>query len=120
MDLLEGLGFHVPEYLTMDYLSAQRAHTAALQALEAGQKLEQMSVNVREGFVAFNSPPVFFGWHFVANIPALLITAAITYLVYIGIKETKIIDAFTNPYKFDRNIQLILDGINNATLSTAI
>ena len=89
VDLLEGLGFHVPEYLTMDYLSAQRAHTAALQALEAGQKLEQMSVNVREGFVAFNSAPVLFGWHFVANIPALLITAAITYLVYIGIKETK-------------------------------
>lgn len=89
VDLLEGLGFHVHEYLTMDYLSAQRAHTAALQALEAGQKLEQMSVNVREGFVAFNSAPVLFGWHFVANIPALLITAAITYLVYIGIKETK-------------------------------
>ena len=89
VDLLEGLGFHVPEFLTMDYLSAQRAHVAALQALEAGQKLEQMSVNVREGFVAFNSAPVFFGWHFVANIPALLITAAITYLVYIGIKETK-------------------------------
>jgi amino acid transporter len=89
VDLLEGLGIHVPEYLTMDYLSAQRAHSAALQALEAGQKLEQMSVNVREGFVAFNSAPVLFGWHFVANIPALLITAAITYLVYIGIKETK-------------------------------
>ena len=89
VDLLEGLGFHVPEFLTMDYLSAQRAHVAALQALEAGQKLEQMSVNVREGFVAFNSAPILFGWHFVANIPALFITAAITYLVYIGIKETK-------------------------------
>jgi len=89
VDLLEGLGFHVPEYLTMDYLSAQRAHSTAIQALETGQKLEQMSVNVREGFVAFNSAPVLFGWHFVANIPALLITAAITYLVYIGIKETK-------------------------------
>ena len=89
VDLLEGLGFHVPEFLTMDYLSAQRAHSTAIQALEAGQKLEQMSVNVREGFVAFNSAPVLFGWHFVANIPALLITAAITYLVYIGIKETK-------------------------------
>jgi len=89
VDLLEGLGFHVPEFLTMDYLSAQRAHSTAIQALETGQKLEQMSVNVREGFVAFNSAPVLFGWHFVANIPALLITAAITYLVYIGIKETK-------------------------------
>lgn len=89
VDLLEGLGFHVPEFLTMDYLSAQRAHATALQALAAGQRLDQLSVNVREGFTAFNSAPVFFGWHFVANIPALLITAAITYLVYIGIKETK-------------------------------
>jgi amino acid transporter len=89
VDLLEGLGFHVPEYLTMDYLSAKRAFSAAEVGMQSGQSLESMSVNIREGYAAFASAPTIFGWHFVANIPALLITVAITYLVYIGIKESK-------------------------------
>ena len=89
VDLLEGLGFHVPEYLTMDYLSAKRAFSAAEVGMQSGQSLESMSVNIREGYAAFASAPTIFGWHFVANIPALVITVAITYLVYIGIKESK-------------------------------
>jgi amino acid transporter len=89
VDLLEGLGFHVPEYLTMDYLSAKRAFSAAEVGMQSGQSLESMSVNIREGYAAFASAPTIFGWHFVANIPALLITVAITYLVYSGIKESK-------------------------------
>lgn len=89
VDLLEGLGFHVPEFLTMDYLSAKRAFSAAEVGIQSGQSLESMSVNIREGYAAFASAPTIFGWHFVANIPALVITVAITYLVYIGIKESK-------------------------------
>jgi APA family basic amino acid/polyamine antiporter len=89
VDLVEGLGFHVPEFMTMDYLSAKRAFTETTSALASGQKFETLSVNLREGFTAYQSAPTIFGWHFVANIPALLITVAITYLVYIGIKESK-------------------------------
>jgi amino acid transporter len=89
VDLLEGLGVHVPEFITMDYLSAKRAFTETTAALASGQKFEALSVNLREGYTAYLSAPTIFGWHFVANIPALLITVAITYLVYIGIKESK-------------------------------
>jgi amino acid transporter len=89
VDLLEGLGIHVPEFITMDYLSAKRAFTETTAALASGQKFEALSVNLREGYTAYMSAPTIFGWHFVANIPALLITVAITYLVYIGIKESK-------------------------------
>lgn len=89
VDLLEGLGVHVPEFMTMDYLSAKRAFTETSSALASGEKFEALSVNLREGFAAYQSAPTIFGWHFVANIPALLITVAITYLVYIGIKESK-------------------------------
>ncbi len=89
VDLLEGLGIHVPEFMTMDYLSAKRAFTETTSALASGQKFEALSVNLREGYTAYLSAPTIFGWHFVANIPALLITVAITYLVYIGIKESK-------------------------------
>jgi len=90
VDLLEGLGVHVPEFMTMDYLSAKRAYAETTSALASGEKFEALSVNLREGFTAYQSAPTIFGWHFVANIPALLITVAITYLVYIGIKESKI------------------------------
>ena len=89
VDLLEGLGIHVPEFLTMDYLSAKRAFISAQEALQQGQLLRDLSVNVREGFMAYTSAPVILGWHFVANLPALLITVGITYLVYIGIRESK-------------------------------
>jgi amino acid transporter len=89
VDLLEGLGIHVPEFMTMDYLSAKRAFSETTTALASGQKFEALTVNLREGYTAYLSAPTIFGWHFVANIPALLITVAITYLVYIGIKESK-------------------------------
>jgi len=89
VDLLEGLGLHVPEYLTMDFLSSKRAFEEAVPLLASGQKLSELSVNIREGFIAYSEAPVIFGWHVVANLPALLITIGITYLVYIGIKESK-------------------------------
>ena len=89
VDLLEGLGMHVPEYMTMDYLSSKRAFISAETSMQAGESLASLSVNVREGYQAYQSAPTLFGWHVVANIPALLITVAITYLVYIGIRETK-------------------------------
>lgn len=89
VDLLEGLGLHVPEYLTMDFLSARRAYAEVAPQLLQGQALSSVSVNLREGYLAYMQAPVFLGWHVVANVPALLITIAITYLVYIGIKESK-------------------------------
>lgn len=89
VDLLEGLQVHVPEFLTMDLLSAKRAYLEATNLLANGSRLEDLSVNLREGYIAYAEAPVILGFHFVANIPALLITVAITYLVYIGIKESK-------------------------------
>ncbi len=89
VDLLEGLGIHVPEYITMDFLSAKRAFIEAEPLLASGKKLAELSVNLREGYTAYAEAPVLFGWHVVANLPALLITIGITYLVYIGIKESK-------------------------------
>lgn len=89
VDLLEGLGVHVPEYLTMDFLSAKRAFVEVAPLLASGQKLEALSVNLREGYTAYMEAPVLLGWHIVANLPALFITIGITYLVYIGIKESK-------------------------------
>ncbi|MFD1817024.1 Amino acid transporter [Pseudarcicella hirudinis] len=89
VDLLEGLGVHVPDYITMDYLSAARYHKMASEAVAEGKTFESLSVNLRDGFTAWETAPQLFGIHFIANLPALIITVLITYLVYIGIKESK-------------------------------
>jgi amino acid transporter len=73
----------------MDFLSAKRAFDMVNTLLASGQKFDLLSVNLREGYQAYVEAPVLFGWHVVANVPALCITIGITYLVYIGIKESK-------------------------------
>lgn len=89
VDMLEGMGVSVPEFITMDYLSAKRAYNEVVPLLQEGQVLAELPVNLREGFQAYQTAPIIGGIHFVANLPALLITVLITALVYIGIKESK-------------------------------
>src|ERR1700748_107051 len=88
VNLLEGFNIHVPEYLTMDYFTAFKAHEQ-LQDLTASHKLGDITDMIKQGALAWNTAPGFGGVKLIANIPALLIVVAITYLVYIGIRETK-------------------------------
>jgi APA family basic amino acid/polyamine antiporter len=88
VNLLEGFNIHVPVYLTMDYYSAFSAHEQ-VQQLTASHHLSDISDAMKQGVIAWNSAPGFDGFKLIANIPALLIVIIITYLVYIGIRETK-------------------------------
>lgn len=88
LNLLEGFGIHVPEYLTMDYYSAFRAHEH-VQQLTASHNLSQITDAMKAGASAWANAPGFGDFRLIANIPALLIVVIITYLVYIGIRETK-------------------------------
>ncbi len=85
-NLLEGFNIHVPAYLTMDYLSAARAHT---ELISAGGDLSGISEKVKYAAEAWNTAPGSGNFKFIADIPALGIVFLITYLVYIGIRETK-------------------------------
>ncbi|MBM3402896.1 MAG: amino acid permease [Bacteroidetes bacterium] len=85
-NLLEGFNIHIPAYLTMDYLSASRANQ---EVLEAGTDLTGISVKVQFAAQAWESAPGSGNLKFIADIPALGIVFLITYLVYIGIRETK-------------------------------
>jgi basic amino acid/polyamine antiporter, APA family len=92
--LLAGYGIDLPEYLTMDFVTASRGHDQVNALLQAGNTLDQvkamtgMSGQV-DAYLAWMKAPVIAGWHFVCDLPALLITFIITMLVYIGIKESK-------------------------------
>jgi len=88
VNLLEGFHIHMPEYLTLDYYTAFNAHNQVAE-LTAGHKLSQITDALREGAIAWDRAPGFGSFKLIANIPAVAIVIVITYLVYIGIRETK-------------------------------
>lgn len=87
--VLQGVGFGMPEYLTMDYLSASRGYSTAQEMLAQGQALAALPNNVQQAYLAWLQAPTVFGIKLVADFPALAITFLITYLVYVGVKESK-------------------------------
>ncbi len=83
INLLEGFHIHMPVYLTMDYFSAYRAHNAIHNHAPAITNL------IKSQALAWDIAPGIGDFKFIVNIPALAIVFVITYLVYIGIRETK-------------------------------
>jgi amino acid transporter len=86
VNLLEGFHIHMPKFLTMDYVSALRGHE---QVQAAGANLADLSDRVKAEALAWSQAPGIGNFKLIANLPALLIVIIITYLVYIGIRETK-------------------------------
>ncbi len=84
--LMAGLGWIIPEYFSMDYLSAQRGFNEALQLISKG---ESLSVIQTEAYHAWQQAPNLLGFKLIADLPALAIVLAITMLIYRGVKETK-------------------------------
>jgi amino acid transporter len=64
------LQLHIPEYLATDYWTAKDGLTEAAK-------------------LAWENAPIVGGIKFICNIPAFLITAIITWIIYIGIKESR-------------------------------
>ena len=92
--LVAGYGWHVPEYLTMDFLTASRGFAKVDGLLKAGQTLDQvremagMGVAV-DAYLAWTKAPLLGGFHLVCDVPALVIVFLITALVFVGIHESK-------------------------------
>lgn len=85
-NLLEGFNVHIPAYLTMDYLSASKAHS---EIIASGTDLSGISEKIKYAAQAWATAPGSGNFKLIADIPALGIVFIITYLVYIGIRETK-------------------------------
>jgi APA family basic amino acid/polyamine antiporter len=73
-NLLDGFGWHLPEWLTINYRSASRA------AAEG---------STGEGLSAWNTAPMVGGLRIIFDLPAVAINAMITALVYVGVKESR-------------------------------
>lgn len=92
--LLAGYSIHIPEYLTMDFLTASRGHAQVSEMLAAGQTLEQVAATPGMGgaydaYLAWTSAPRIGSLPVVCDLPALGIVLLITALVYVGIRESK-------------------------------
>ncbi len=82
-------GIHLPDWMQMDYLSASKGYSEAVQFLKNGgdlSNLEPVLVQAREAWL---TAPRIGSLHLVLDIPALFIIVLITWLVYRGIKESR-------------------------------
>jgi basic amino acid/polyamine antiporter, APA family len=86
---LNGFNIHLPAFLTTDYLSASRGFAKASELLKNGSLLQNIPSNLQEAYNAWTHAPSVMGFRLIADIPAFMIVVFITWLVYIGIKESK-------------------------------
>jgi amino acid transporter len=84
--LMAGLGWHIPEYFGMDYLSAKRGFQEAAALLGSNQPL---TAALQEAHSAWSNAPIVFGFKLILDLPAVGIVLAITALIFRGVKETK-------------------------------
>jgi basic amino acid/polyamine antiporter, APA family len=72
-NMMSKAGLHIPDWLTMDYVSAKNG----------------FANGVAEQAAAWTDAPQIFGFRLIMDLPALLIVALITYIVFRGIKESR-------------------------------
>jgi amino acid transporter len=88
-EFIRGFGWQFPEYLTIDYFSALNAHKAVSGLLSQGNDLSSLSQPVLNAYQAWQTAPSLGGFRFIADLPALLIVVIITYIVFVGIRESR-------------------------------
>ena len=85
-NLLQGLGIHLPDWLVIDAFSVKAIVDDAAKLTTLHQPLTDA---MKQAVTAWQSAPILMGYHFFVNLPALVIVILITFLAYIGIKESK-------------------------------
>jgi amino acid transporter len=88
--LLAGLNVHIPSFLSIDYLSASRGYEASLEQLAAGNSFESLSSGMQEAFTAWTTAPKLGTLRIIGDLPAFTIVILISWLVFVGIKQSKI------------------------------
>ena len=87
--LIESMGIHLPQWVQMDYLTASNGFNDANALMQSGKSFENLSSGLQASYTAWTTSPTIGMFHFVADIPALLIIILITALVYRGMKESR-------------------------------
>lgn len=82
-------GIHLPDWMTMDYLTAYKGHQHAEAMVNAGKSFTNLDEATRLANNAWITAPKIGNFHLVADLPALGIIIFITWLVYRGMKESR-------------------------------
>ncbi len=82
-------GINIPDWATMDYLSAFNGHKHAEALLNAGKNIADLDPAIALANNAWITSPKIGNFHVVADLPALGIIIFITWLVYRGMKESR-------------------------------
>ncbi|WEK20121.1 MAG: amino acid permease [Candidatus Pedobacter colombiensis] len=82
-------GINLPDWMTMDYLTAYNGHKHADALISAGKSYANLDNATRIANNAWITAPKIGSFHLVADLPALGIIIFITWLVYKGMKESR-------------------------------
>jgi len=82
-------GINIPDWATMDYLTAFNGHKHADALVAAGKSMSNLDDATRVANNAWITAPQIGNFHIVADLPALGIIIFITWLVYRGMKESR-------------------------------
>lgn len=90
----EHLHCRIPAWLSTDYITAKNAYAVVSEKLADGATLDMIknSANVSgklEGYYAYLNAPAIGSFRIILDLPAMLIVAAVTYLLFRGMKESR-------------------------------
>lgn len=88
--LVHVFNIHLPDWMLIDPVTAKNAFLESTAALNSGEILSPEKIQSYEFAVnAYNSAPMIGDMKVFFNLPALIIVILITWLAYVGIKESK-------------------------------
>jgi amino acid transporter len=87
--LLESGGIYMPQWAQMDYLTASNGFNDVNAFMAGGKSFDKLPEYLQQAHTAWTTAPTLGSFHFVADLPALLIIILITWLVYRGMKESR-------------------------------
>ena len=80
---------YIADWAQTDYITASHGFRDATALMQNGKSFANLDSNLQNAYNAYKSAPTLFGFHFVADLPALFIIIFITALVYRGMKESR-------------------------------
>lgn len=87
--LLDGFGVAIPHWLTMDYSSAHNGFVEVSKSLSEGVAISAIDTGLMERYQAFTTAPDLGFTKLIMDLPAFIIVALITAVVFVGIQESR-------------------------------
>jgi APA family basic amino acid/polyamine antiporter len=88
-NLVNKAGIHIPDWLTMDYMTAHAGFEKIHAALSSGANINGLNLTEVSQYYAWVNAPMLGSLRMIIDLPAMLIVVLITYIVYVGIKESR-------------------------------